>query len=360
MIDVKLLKSTNSEDFNEWQQFCNSMPNCDIYFYPQYAKIYELNNEGEAFCFVCKKNKYDFIIYPFLKRKINQLVLYKDLSEKYCDIISPYGYGGYLRNRYCSIDMKYFLNAFQNCAKENNIISEFVRFNPWLETQDECSEFLEISLWNQIVAIDLKKSEEEIWANFDSKNRNRIRKSKKSGVIVKQDLNFTYIDKFYQLYYQTMDRNIASNYYYFDKQFFQNIINFLSQDISLFHTFLENEIIASLMVIYAKDFAHAHLSCANAKYLNLAPYNLLFYEVALWAKKQGFKYFVLGGGTTSRPDDSLLRFKRRFSKKYFDFYIGKKVHNKKIYEFLCQKKLQYEKERDITEVNENFFPLYRR
>ncbi len=337
------------------------MPYCDIYFYPQYAKLYELNNEGEACCFLCKKSENDFIIFPFLKRRINSLNLFKDLPEEYFDIISPYGYGGYLRNRYCSIDMKYFLNLFQNYCKENNIISEFVRFNPWLKTQDDCSKFLKVKLWNQVVAIELTKSEEEIWAGFDSKNRNRIRKSMRSGVIVKQDLNFILIDEFCRLYYQTMDKNNALNYYYFDRQFFQNMIDLLQKNITLFHALLKDKIIASLIVLYVNNFAHAHLACSDEDYLNLAPCNRLFYEVALWAKKEGFKFFFLGGGKTPQPDDNLFRFKKRFSNKFLDFYIGKKIHNKEIYELLSQKKLQYEYERkNNINNNENFFPIYNR
>jgi serine/alanine adding enzyme len=360
MIDVKLLTSSDSKDISEWQQLCNSNPNCDINFYPQYAQIYEQNNEGEACCFVTQKSRNDFIIYPFLKRKINQLDLYKSLSEDFWDITSPYGYGGYLRNKNCSIDMKEFFRIFQNYCKEHNIISEFVRFNPWLKTEDSCNEFLEVSLWNQVVAIELTKSEQEIWAEFDSKNRNRIRKSRKCGVVIKQDLDFTFIEDFCQLYNQTMDRKDALNYYYYDKHFFLNMISLLSGNIALFNAFYDNKIIASLIVLYANDFAHAHLSCADAENLNLAPYNILFYEVALWGKKEGFKYFILGGGTTSEADDSLLRFKKRFSKNYFDFYVGKKIHNKEIYELLCQKKLQHEKDKQLAIVNENFFPFYRR
>lgn len=360
MMDVKLLVSSNHKDFLEWQQICNDMPNCDIHFYPHYVKIYELNNEGEACCFTCKKSSDDVIMYPFLKRRINQLDLYKDFSDNYCDIVSPYGYGGYLRHKNCSIDMKIFFNFFQNYCQENNIISEFVRFHPWLNTQEQCNGFLNVMLWNQVVAINLTKSEEEIWAGFDSKNRNRIRKSRTSGIIVRQDLNFSFLDEFCRLYYQTMHRKEASGYYYFNKDFFQNMINLLLKNIALFHAFLNNKIIASILIIYDKDFAHAHLSSSDAEYLNLAPYNLLFYEAALWAKREGFKYFILGGGTTSNPDDTLLRFKKRFSKEYFNFYIGKKIHNPEIYELLSTKRLQYEKEKHITSVDESFFPLYRR
>ena len=76
------------------------------------------------------------------------------------------------------------------------------------------------------------------------------------------------------------------------------------------------------------------------------------------SKKEGFKLFCLGGGKTPDPDDTLLRFKKRFSKKYFNFFTGKKIHNKEMYDFLCQKKLQYENKNHINSINEDFFPVY--
>ena len=91
--------------------------------------------------------------------------------------------------------MQDYFYLFHNYCKENNIVSEFVRFNPWLKTEHGCNGFLEVSFWNQVVAIDLAKSKEEIWSEFDSKNRNRIRKSKKCGVVIEQDLSFTYLDE---------------------------------------------------------------------------------------------------------------------------------------------------------------------
>lgn len=52
------------------------------------------------------------------------------------------------------------------------------------------------------------------------------------------------------------------------------------------------------------------------------------------------------------PENGLYKFKREFGKNTeFDFYIGKKVWNEKIYKMLCEAK--------GADINSMFFPAYR-
>lgn len=359
-MNIEILRASDSQDAHKWQQYCHSIPRCDIHFYPQYGRLYEQHPEGDALCFICKKWDDDFILYPFLKRSINLLQVGHDLADDYFDISSPYGYGGYLRSQHCNIEMSFFFNAFADYAQQSKIVSEFVRFHPWLETQDDCDGLMSIKFWNQVVSVDLAKSKDHIWAEFDIKNRNRIRKSIKCGVKVDQDSSFEFMDDFCRLYKQTMDRNNAPSFYYFEKDFFQNLITLLPDNCALFHARLENRIIASLIIIYSTDFAHAYLAGTDENFFHVAPCNFLFYKTALWAQDQGFKIFTLGGGRTADPNDSLLAFKKRFSKTYYDYYIGKKIHDHRMYDFLSQQCIKNEKANNTRVKKPDFFPLYRR
>jgi lipid II:glycine glycyltransferase (peptidoglycan interpeptide bridge formation enzyme) len=324
------------------------------------VRLYEQNHEGDALCFIYKKSDDDFILYPFLKKSINQLPAGQKLTDEYFDISSPYGYGGYVRSKNCSIPVSLFFDTLAEYAHHNNIVSEFVRFHPWLKTQENCDGLMSITFWNQVVAVDLTKSEDHIWAECDVKNRNRIRKSIKCGVRIEQDTSFEFMDDFCRLYYQTMDRNNAPSFYYFEKAFFHNLITLLPDNCALFHAQFENRIIASLIVIYSVDFVHAYLAGTDEDFFHVAPCNLLFYKTALWAQRQGFKLFTLGGGRTADPNDSLLAFKKRFSKSCFKYYIGKKIHTRHIYDFLCRQCIKNEKADNILVKQPDFFPLYRR
>ena len=81
--------------------------------------------------------------------------------------------------------------------------------------------------------------------------------------------------------------------------------------------------------------------------------NLLLYEVAKWGNENGYEIFHLGGGYES-DSDSLYKFKKSFSKlEDNDFYIGKKIHNVRIYNYLTE---------IVNEAKLNkstFFPEYR-
>ena len=73
--------------------------------------------------------------------------------------------------------------AYRDFCVENNIVSEFVRFNPMTDNQAKCGNLYDIVPLGETVYIDLQ-NEEYVWENFTSKNRNVIRKAQKEGVTI--------------------------------------------------------------------------------------------------------------------------------------------------------------------------------
>ena len=61
----------------------------DIYFTPQYCKIYENNGDG-LLRNSTMNSKYGKVYYNFLLREIDWLID----NKRYYDITTPYGYGG--------------------------------------------------------------------------------------------------------------------------------------------------------------------------------------------------------------------------------------------------------------------------
>ena len=125
----EILSYRDGSERAKWKSICESFENIDIFFYPEYAKLFELHGDGEPFLFVYYHSPKDIVIYPFLKRSLFQM---HDNNINLFDITSPYGYGGYLRNSE-TVDMEQFSDCFQEYCKENNMISEFIRFHPILE-----------------------------------------------------------------------------------------------------------------------------------------------------------------------------------------------------------------------------------
>ena len=89
----------------------------------------------------------------------------------------------------------------------------------------------------------------------------------------------------------------------------------------------QDETVASAIFMAYNNYFHYHLAGSKKEYLKFAPNNLLLWEAIKYANEKGHKIFHFGGGLTNNTEDNLFKFKSSFSKKYLNFYIGKRVHN---------------------------------
>jgi len=367
MYQTELLTTKDSE---KWIKLLEETEHPDIYFTPEYAKIYEYNyskETDEAFCGTSLLfyfgNKDEFVLYPFIKRDINELPFVKqnEMSHTY-DVISHYGYNGPIIK--CSNEenkknlVKKFLSAFNEFCIENNIVSEFTRFHPLLDNHKFFKELVPIDERFHTIYVDLTLDETTLLKNMSKKTRNLIRKAEKNNVEIMRSKNIKRdLPVFSELYLQTMKRNKANKKYLFPLKFFQNTVELLKDNLSLFIAKHDGKIIAASLFMHDYEFIHYHFSGADKDYLNLAPNNLLIWKVILWAKKQGYKKFHLGGGL--KDEDGLYHFKSGFSKNHSVFLTSNKIHNKKIYNKLCNLNGSLDIRRNEQVIKSDFFPKYR-
>lgn len=327
----------------------------DIYFLENYGKIFEKNGEGKLETYLFQSND-GSILYRYLKREIP----IKLNNITYYDTITPYGYGGPILLELKNLQnkkklFKDFNEALEKKFKDEKIVSSFIRFHPLIKNQEISMREMDIEYNRDTIAIDLS-SEKLIWENIHSKCRNMIRKAEKNNIeiVIKETINEEDIDKFYELYKNTMIKNSASNYYIFSKEFFMNHFDLLEGNIKLVIALYEEKVICSAIILEYDDYIHYHFSGSDMDYKSLAATNLLLYKVALYGYKNGFKYFHLGGGYSGN-EDSLFKFKHSFNKnEKLNFFIGKKIYDIFIYENLIE-----EKKKVTKELNEKYFPLYR-
>lgn len=342
---------------NEWLELIKKFRDYDIYYYPSYLNAFYKNGDGEPFLFYYE-SQYGKVINVFLKRDISKDKKLNSLIEKnkYFDISTVYGYGGpiveaieneeELCNEYC--------NVFSSYCKENNIITEFLRFHPINKNHRMLENNYDIINVRKTIYMDISINEQYIWENITSKNRNMIRKAIKSGVKIICSKSNEIVDKFIELYNLTMNKDNAESYYYFSKEFFYETLN--NENSTIFAAVLDEKIIACSIILFCNKFIHYHFSGSDPKYMYLAPNNLLLYEAAKWGNENGFSLFHLGGGYKGM-DDSLFKFKKSFSKlEPLDFYIGKKIFNANSYEYLCDLRKECDKEYNKDTI---FFPAYR-
>lgn len=316
----------------EWKKYLELLPisQQDIYFTPEYYELYERKGDGKAQCFVFEDSG-DIAVYPFLENSINELG-YK-FNDEYYDIQGAYGYNGVAASSYNIRFRIKFFNAFNKYCKNNNIIAEFTRFNPILQNH-KFSNYLNTIKQNQNIILDLSNT--DIWMNcYERAARKNVNKAIRSGLRVKyfsgSEITSSYTQKFFDIYVITMTRKSVDDFYYFNKEYFQEIARKLSKNSLYFFTFKDEIVISCELVLLSKKIGYSFLGGTLSKYFEFRPNDILKHEIINVLKKRNYSYFCLGGGYCI--NDGIFNYKKKFAKNgIFAFYIGKKIHNQKIYD----------------------------
>ena len=324
----------------------------DIYFTRKYGELYQKIGEGKLEVFEYESTA-GTIRNMFIKREIPVMV-----DEKvYYDIITPYGYGGPMIMG-CEDQSKKeklvseYIYEFDAYCKKSDIVSEFIRFHPINENWKDFVTAYDVKFDRKTVGTDLK-AESPILYEYRKDCRKRIRKALDNGVSFEVLENPNSLDAFREVYYQTMDRNKADMYYYFNCDYFDTILNDFKNDFIITNALFGEKIIASqLNFIYGGKLIHSHLSGSILDNCQLYPSYILEYATTLWGIENKFDYIHHGGGRTNACNDTLYKYKRNFGRNTeFDFYIGEKVWNPKIYQQLCKNQ--------NVELEGDYFPAYR-
>ena len=322
----------------------------DPYYNKEYISLY-LNKDDEIMEFSYSEN--EMISYNIgIKRKIksiNDIII----AEPYYDLETVYGYGGF----YTNTDDKSFLdkaiNLYKEFCIENRIVAEFIRFNPLSPFLIHLSNYLNFFEHNRdVVVVDLTLKEEEILKNYSSTTRNIIRRllkdnSYKLEILESEESKNKMVEKFYNLYYQTMQKNNAEKFYFFDKYYFKGL-NKLSFS-KLFVVYKDDEVISMAYFLEGDKVVYYHLSANDPLKYNLRGNYLALHKAIDYYSSIRKKYLILGGGRSKDPNDSLFLFKQKFSKITLPFYIGGIIHIEDKYKEFC----------NISKSNEKLFLKYR-
>lgn len=313
---------------NKWDGYLEKFPveKKDIYYTEDYTKLYE-NNEKTAQCIICEEDN-NVLLMPFLKRTI----------DEFLDFETAYGYGGPIAN---TENQKWIDKALQGmceCLKSEKYLCGFIRFHPLLYNRVYCGNIIKAIPDRHTVAVNLCQSEDEIWkTQITSKNRNMIRKAEKLSLEYVVEDDFASIKDFITLYNKTMKRLSADRFYYFKDSYYREYICKMQGRGFLGTVRLDGQVISAALFMYSEQYGHYHLAGSDRMYASYGVNNFLLWNTIRELKKRKVKEFHLGGGTGASVDDSLLKFKKSFSRDEKDFYIGKCIFDQEAYDDICRK-----------------------
>ncbi len=323
----------------------------DIFFNPSYGKLYEQIEGGTCETFE-HAGRDGTICNLYIKRPVPWLVD----GVQYYDVTTPYGYGGPVvtAGEPSEALISEYYAAWADYCHDNKIVSEFVRFHLYDNTDLRLHYPGKVIHFSNNVVRSLAPTMDEIWMEFEHKVRKNVKRAQSNGLTVTTDVTGEQLPAFLDIYYNTMKRNSAKTYYYFEPSYFENINRTLNGQYIYFHVWHNEQIISTELVLCSQDYAYSFLGGTLEDFYPMRPNDLLKHEIIRWCKETGRKVFILGGGY--HPDDGIYRYKKAFAPgNDVPFYIGRMVYQNEVYNQLITIRAQ----KPAFDAESQFFPLYR-
>ncbi|RUT03099.1 hypothetical protein DSM106972_054070 [Dulcicalothrix desertica PCC 7102] len=341
-----------------WQDVLQQVRH-DIYQLPEYLALEAKRTKTIPEALLITEGDKIFFV-PYLLRNCNDVEEEFTLSDIF-DIYSPYGYPGILVNQEAITSD--FLNTafknFQDVLKSRGICSVFLRMHPILNEQLlETSLSSNFTLNGETVSINLTLSEPEIWAHTRKGHQSTINKCKRLGFTARTVSFSEYYTEFTAIYEETMNRVKANQSYYFDDDYFNQLLS-LQDKLHLCIVEFEGEVICTSLFFESCGVVQAHLGGTKNDFLSQSPFNLLLHHARLWAKERGNEYLHIGGGIGGSTTDSLHTFKSGFSRQRHQFSTLRLVTDEEKFIHLVELRAKALENQPETLLKSGFFPAYR-
>ncbi len=304
----ELLRLIRTADDAAWSRWIGPLPH-DFHHTAAYHRFSEANGEGEAFLAVYGGSD-EYLVWPYLLRPVGA-----DAGAR--DVTSVYGYAGPLASKACGeAFLARAVRVLHGLWRSQGAITAFTRFHPLLGNH-RLVPGPGLHPGGETVSLDLAAP-----PRYSSGLRKELRRGRRRGLVTRADSEWSRLDDFLRLYYDTLRRNGAAPWYYFSRAYLLGLREALGPHVLLMLTWLGDEIAAAGVVTEYRGIVQDHLCATDSRYLPLSPSKVLLDDVRVWAAARGNCVFHLGGGRSSAPD-SLFAFKARFSPLRHGFFTGR-------------------------------------
>jgi hypothetical protein len=356
-MNVEILQPQNRL---RWQEILAQIRH-DVYHLPEYVELEANRNNAQAEAIAITQGDNIFFV-PYLLRKCQDLFDPGQVSQNCFDIISPYGYPGFLwHGEDKSLDNFWSLaiEKLQHILKSRGGCTAFFRLHPILS--NPYSQALDPNIFvdnGETVSIALSLTENELWAHTRKGHQSTINKCKRLGLTSRVVPFKNYIEEFLSIYNETMNRVVAKESYYFGQDYFLALLK-LGDHLHLGIVELDGEVICASLFFESCGIVQAHLGGTRTEFLKYSPFNLLLHDMRLWAKERGNTFLHIGGGVGGSKDDKLYTFKSGFSRQRHRFMTARYILDPEQYHHLVTLRAQGLGLSSTQLLETDFFPAYR-
>lgn len=316
-----------------------------IYNNDTWGLVQQEKEKGQAIAFHFKVEKCEFT-YLFIKRLAGVVD-----GQEYYDIVTPRGESGFaeISGFIDKETVSEFDRIFGKYCAENNIVAEYIRFDPWNLNTDDFSHIYNITPHGFEYCV--RVSDEDFFMHqYSAKRRNIIRKALNCELRVESNVESNEgISCLLDLYNFTDEKYSISEYYKLTEEFLYKYVELLDDKVSFCIIKADDIPISVGMFLNGGDVYHYHFSANHPDYSTLNASSLMLYKEMMKAKEEGCMYFDLGSATIG---SGLEMFKKSWclEENILKCFCGTKVRLPEIYQKLIE----------INGKEDGYFPEYKR
>ena len=263
------------------------------------------------------------LVYPFLLTP----VILGGVDTGLFDISSAYGYTGPLATTQAPDFLQQAWQAFDTFAVERNLVAEFIRFSPFNRNEHLAHPLTTVLPNRDLAVTHLPSNEVALRGTLGPKTRNMLRKAEREGLVHRELPLPDHLPAFRALYEETMRRNNAPEFFWYDDAYWNHLLALGSHGLRLFGVYAGPQLVAAAMAVAHGRSGLYHLGASLTEYAKLGAGNLSLYAMSCGLMASGVTFLNMTGGRSARADDPLLLFKRSNANSTAVFHIGKRVLN---------------------------------
>lgn len=323
----------------------------DIFVHPDYVRTVALPGE-RATCAVMSFRSGAEILYAFIVRPITHDGAGNPLDEGLYDLYTPLVYGGPMGRRASAAEIAEFWVEMRSWARGSRIVSEIIRFIPVPRHRLPYPGTLREQAPHIVVDLD-GLSEEDVLARLHKSVRRRYRLALKAGLTIRTETDESGIEDFVRIHTETMVRAGAHEKFFVDAEFLGMIHRAVPDQIVYVFACQDGVPLSAEMVVLRDESSYAYIAGTLTDALSGNSTTLATTAALLIARQRGSREHIMAGGVTNTVADSLLHFKRGFTRDGDrQYFTGEQV-------FLAEEYERLSAPVGASMSSGGFFPAYR-
>lgn len=297
-----------------WNRLYNRLPieHQDVFYSPGFAALCQktINSADRVLCAAWESATGGIALYPFVQRDIGRVTGLEN-SDGLQDLVSLYGRGGMTVAGLAEEELAAFHRCVHDWALDNRVICSFDRFHPVLRNEAVSVAGTRVIDVGGFVVVDLTDAIDLVESRYKQSMRADLGKAERSGVTVFFEESIDHLDEFLSIYYETMRRHDAKEFYFFERAFFELMPIYIPGKFLFSYARMNGDIVSAELILKHGIYAHCFLSGTKPEVRNQCPNHRLKRDLHRWLAARGCHHYLLGGG--SNGDDGIFKYKRAFA-----------------------------------------------